>query len=233
MTLRVLVADDSVTIQKVVKLAFAGEDVRVDTVSDGNTALESLQQFNPDIVLADVFMPGRNGYEVCEHIKDAAQLKNIPVILLVGTFEPFDQAEAERVRSDGYLTKPFDTEELLKMIRALAGDKISEAAPAEVEKGGGQNPPALGRRVTPAAVASFLGDRRVLDVFAPDMTIKSTGKPADKQTVQGTELSEGTLNLIVEKVIRKMSPDVIREVAWEVVPELSETIIRQTIKDRE
>jgi CheY-like chemotaxis protein len=231
MTLRVLVADDSVTIQKVVKLAFAGEDVLVEGVSDGNAALESLRHFNPDIVLADVFMPGRSGYEVCEHIKDAPALKHIPLILLVGTFEPFDQAEAERVRSDGCLTKPFDTEELLGMMRTLVGNKMPGSA-AGLEEGVKSSLPNLRQQVTPAAVASFLGENRILDVFDPDIPIRSKANSDATRAAHMADLPEGTLNLIVDKVIRKMSPEVIREVAWEVVPELSETILRQTIKDR-
>jgi CheY-like chemotaxis protein len=233
MTVKVLVADDSVTIQKVVKLAFADEDVVVEAVSDGHAALESLQHFNPDIVLADVFMPGLSGYEVCEHIKDEPALKHIPLILLAGTFEPFDQAEAARVRSDGYLTKPFDTEELLNLIRTHVGDKILGPVQTGVEDGVRRNPPKLGRQVTAAAVESFLGETRILDVFDPALSLKRTAHSADTRTSHGADLPEGTLNHIVDRVIRKMSPDVIREVAWEVVPELSETIIRQTIKDRE
>jgi CheY-like chemotaxis protein len=227
MSLRLLVADDSITIQKVVTLALAGEDVLTKAVSDGNAALEALGHFRPDIVLADVFMPGRNGYEVCEHIKDAPDLVHIPVILLVGTFEPFDQGEAARVRCDGYLTKPFDTEELLKMIRMHAGDNLPEAAGE-----GAPDPPKLGRRVSAAARASFLGEERVLEVFAPDTIIRSTEKPGGDRAGLGATIPEDTLNLIVDKVIRRMSPEVIREVAWEVVPELSDAIIRQTIKDR-
>jgi CheY-like chemotaxis protein len=228
MTLRLLVADDSVTIQKVVTLAFTGEDVLIEAVSDGNAALEALQRFRPDVVLADVFMPGPSGYEVCEHIKAAPDLVHIAVVLLVGTFEPFDQGEAERVRCDGYLTKPFDTEELLKIIHMHAGGKL-----AAVVGEGKQDLPKLGRRVAAAARSSFLGENRVLDVFASNMTIKSAEKSENAQTALGANIPEDTLNLIVDKVIRKMSPEVIREVAWEVVPELSETIIRQTIKDRE
>lgn len=222
MTLRVLVADDSVTIQKVVTLAFAGEDVVIEAASDGNVARELLQRFNPDIVLADVFMPGCNGYQVCEYVKETPELKHIPVILLVGTFEPFDQEEAARVRCDGFLTKPFDMEELIQSIRAQVGDKLSAPVPAEgFEK---PNIPRLGKQVSDDAVTSFLGENRILEIFNPGAAIKSP--------VKTSSLSEDALNLIVDKVVRKMSPDVIREVAWEVVPELSESIIRKTLKEQ-
>lgn len=229
MTLKVFVADDSVTIQKIVTLAFAGEDALIEAVSDGTAALESLRRFGPDIVLADVFMPGCSGYEVCEFVKETPELKDIPVILMVGTFEPFDQAEASRVKCDGYLTKPFDTEELIQTIRAHVGDWFSVSTPADDEGSAKPDIPGIGPLVTSAAISSFFGDNRILDIF--DTGLKP-GRPADKPPIQPVGLSEETLNVLVEKVVRRMSPEVIREVAWEVVPELSESILRQTIKEQ-
>jgi CheY-like chemotaxis protein len=112
---KLLLADDSVTIQKVVDLTFTDEGLEVITVSDGQQAWEKLQEIVPDIVLADVFMPGLNGYQLCEQIKLSERFSHIPVMLLVGSFEPFDEAEARRVGADDYLTKPFQS------IRTLIG----------------------------------------------------------------------------------------------------------------
>jgi CheY-like chemotaxis protein len=106
---KLLLADDSVTIQKVVNLTFADEGIEVLTAGDGDTALKMLFEHKPDIVIADVNMPGPNGYQICERIKTDARLKNIPVILLVGTFEPFNEEEAKRVGADDFLTKPFQS----------------------------------------------------------------------------------------------------------------------------
>jgi CheY-like chemotaxis protein len=106
---KLLLADDSATIQKVVDLTFSDEGLEVITVGDGQQAVEKLEEIVPDIVLADVFMPGLNGYEVCEHIKRNERFRHIPVMLLVGSFEPFDEAEARRVGADDYLTKPFQS----------------------------------------------------------------------------------------------------------------------------
>ena len=106
---KLLLADDSITIQKVVALTFADEGVEVVTVSNGQEAIERLTEVTPDVVLADVFMPEINGYEVCRHIKQNAKLQHIPVMLLVGSFEPFDEAEARRVGADDILTKPFQS----------------------------------------------------------------------------------------------------------------------------
>jgi CheY-like chemotaxis protein len=106
---KLLLADDSATIQKVIDLTFADEGVRVVAVGNGQEAIDKLLEFQPDIVLADVFMPSRTGYEVCEYVKTNEQLKHIPVMLLVGSFEPFDEAEARRVGADDILTKPFQS----------------------------------------------------------------------------------------------------------------------------
>ncbi len=106
---RLLLADDSVTIQKVVKLTFAEEEIEVITADDGNSAMEKFVEFAPDLVMVDVNMPGFDGYRICEMIKQDEETKQIPVILLVGSFEPFDEAEARRVGADDYLTKPFQS----------------------------------------------------------------------------------------------------------------------------
>ena len=106
---KLLLADDSITIQKVVDLTFADEGVSVVCVNNGREAIERLEEFTPDVVLADVFMPQVNGYEVCEYIKQSEKLKHIPVMLLVGSFEPFDEEEARRVGANDTLTKPFQS----------------------------------------------------------------------------------------------------------------------------
>lgn len=116
---KLLLADDSATIQKVIDLTFADEGVRVVAVGNGRDAIDQLLEVVPDIVLADVFMPSPNGYEVCEYVKTNEKLKHIPVVLLVGSFEPFDEAEARRVGADDTLTKPFQS--IRKLIDKVGG----------------------------------------------------------------------------------------------------------------
>lgn len=134
---KLLLADDSATIQKVVDLTFSDEGLEVFTVSDGRQAIEKLDEVLPDIVLADIFMPGMSGYEVCEYIKRTERFSHIPVMLLVGSFEPFDEAEARRVGADDYLTKPFQS------IRTLIG-KVGGLL-----SGGGSNEDATTRKLVP------------------------------------------------------------------------------------
>ena len=132
-----LLADDSVTIQRVIELTFADEDIRVVAVGDGDRAIAVLDATPPDIVLADVGMPGRNGYEVAQHIRDTPRLSHIPVLLLTGAFEPIDQERAAAVGCDGVLAKPFEPQlvigrvkELLARPRAIPAPVDSPPAPA-------------------------------------------------------------------------------------------------------
>ncbi len=124
---KLLLADDSVTIQKIVNLTFADEGIEVVTVGDGDTAMLKFNEVKPDLVLADVNMPGLDGYQICEAIKKDEKTKRIPVILLVGSFEPFDEERARRVGADDFLTKPFQS------IRQLV-TKVSELLEAKTDE---------------------------------------------------------------------------------------------------
>ena len=134
---KLLLADDSATIQKVIDLTFADEGVQVVSVGNGREAIDCLAEIQPDVVLADVFMPSPNGYEVCEYVKTNEQFKHIPVMLLVGSFEPFDEAEARRVGADDILTKPFQSiRRLIDRVGALVSSPPveKESPTAELPK---------------------------------------------------------------------------------------------------
>src|SRR6201988_2467405 len=90
-----------------VSLAFQERGVEVTSVGNGEAAVRRLPDLNPDLILADIFMPVRNGYELCEWVKKDSKFSHIPVILLVGAFDPLDEKEARRVGADGVLKKPF------------------------------------------------------------------------------------------------------------------------------
>ena len=116
---KILVADDNSNIQKMVGLALKDHGIEVVAVGNGEAAVRKICDIHPDLVLADVFMPVRNGYEVCEYVKDDPALKHIPVILLVGAFDPLDEQEAQRVRADGILKKPFvPPDPLISMVKS-------------------------------------------------------------------------------------------------------------------
>ena len=104
---KILLADDSLTVQKIISLTFKDEDVEVETVNNGDQAITRLHYMRPALIMADVSIPGKNGYEICEYVKSHPDLKNTPVILLVHAFEPFDEERARKVGADQFLKKPF------------------------------------------------------------------------------------------------------------------------------
>ena len=132
---KILVADDNSNIQKMVGLALKDLGIEVVAVGNGEAAVRKISDIHPDLVLADVFMPVRNGYEVCRYVKEDPALKHIPVILLVGAFDPLDEQEAQRVGADGVLKKPFvPPDPLISMVKSAltrAGISIGPHPPVE------------------------------------------------------------------------------------------------------
>ena len=132
MTHRLLLADDSITIQKVVELVLAEEDFDIRAASNGEEALAIIAQFKPNVVLADTDMPMMNGYQLCEKIKANPDTKHVPVILLAGAFEPLDEELAKNVGAEDYIVKPFESQELISKINAaITVEEMAEATPVE------------------------------------------------------------------------------------------------------
>jgi len=129
MSKRLLLADDSITIQKVIGITFANEDYQLDIVDNGDDALEHALAQKPDIVLADVYMPGRNGYELCAAIKEDPSLSGVQVMLLTGTFEPFDEGKAVQAGADGWISKPFESQALIDRVEELLAKAAEQPAP--------------------------------------------------------------------------------------------------------
>src|SRR5881396_1251116 len=125
---RILLADDSITIQKVVELTFSDGDYEVTAVNNGAKAIQKLAEMRPDIILTDIIMPEKNGYEVCEYVKSHPELRNLPVVLLTGTFEPFDPDRAEKAGCDAVVTKPFESQSLIQKVEELISAASSGAA---------------------------------------------------------------------------------------------------------
>jgi CheY-like chemotaxis protein len=117
----ILLADDSLTIQKVVELTFADTDYRVVAVSSGDDLLDRLTDSRPDLIICDVIMPGKDGYEVCQQIKSSSEWLHLPVILLTGTFEPFDRDRAIAAGCSEIITKPFEARKLVDTVERLIG----------------------------------------------------------------------------------------------------------------
>jgi CheY-like chemotaxis protein len=124
---KILLADDSITIQKVVELTFSDGDYEVIAVNNGAKAIQKLAEMRPDIILSDIIMPEKNGYEVCEYVKSHPEFRNIPVILLTGTFEPFDPDRADKAGCDAVVTKPFESQSLIHKVEELVESARSQA----------------------------------------------------------------------------------------------------------
>lgn len=129
-----LLADDSVTVQRVIELTFADEGFKVVSFSDGDEAVNYLEAGNaPDVILADTTMPARDGYDVAAWVKGKDALGRVPVVLMTGAFEPIDDTRAEACQADAILVKPFEPQQVVSLVRRmLAGDRgalLGEFAP--------------------------------------------------------------------------------------------------------
>src|ERR1035437_6132411 len=114
------------------KEILSAEGFEVVTVSNGQAALKMLKEFVPALILADVFMPVKSGYELCEFVKSQARLKHVPVVLLVGAMEPYDPDEGRKVKADGVLTKPLQSSSLVKIVKELLASAKPSPPPVPV-----------------------------------------------------------------------------------------------------
>lgn len=132
MRTKLLLADDSITIQKVVGIIFASEDYELTIVDNGNAALAKAREVMPEVLLVDAVMPGKTGYEVCEDMRRDPALKGISLLLLTGAFEPFDEGKARQCGADDFISKPFESQHLIDKVMSLVemGRQKAAAAPA-------------------------------------------------------------------------------------------------------
>ncbi|HVV16975.1 MAG TPA: response regulator [Polyangia bacterium] len=157
MAKRILIADDSVTIQKAFAMTFAGEDVAVTTARSADEAFALAQKVRPDLIIADGVMPGRTGYDLCAQVRSDPGLRGIPFYILASAQQPYDEARATKSGADGNLTKPWDTAAFLQQVATLGP---GAAAPA--------------RRTT----ASSMPLAAVDDAEYGEISIDGSGEPA-------------------------------------------------------
>ena len=118
MSAKILVADESPTIHKIVAMAFEDEGITVEGISRGEHVMEYMVEYQPDIVLADIHLPGIDGYELCRQIKNFSSFGGVRVILLTSDFEDIDKMELDVSQADDFISKPFKTEEILKKVKS-------------------------------------------------------------------------------------------------------------------
>ena len=114
----ILIVDDSPTAQRIIRLAVEAGGYRVLTASDGDEAIDVAQRERPDLIVLDIILPKKNGFQVCRHLKAFPETRGIKVVLLSSKNHETDILWGKRQGADGYLTKPFETEQLLACIDA-------------------------------------------------------------------------------------------------------------------
>jgi CheY-like chemotaxis protein len=182
---KLLLADDSVTIQRVIELTFSGEDVQVLAVNDGEQAIARIPLERPDVVLADIGMPRKGGYDVSAFVKGRADLAHIPVLLLAGAFEPVDQARAEQVKADGVLIKPFEPRQVIERVRELLSlvpqAPARDAVPQAPARDAVPRAPASEASALPGAALPVIEAKpvRVPEAVEPDPAALPTALEAD------------------------------------------------------
>src|SRR5262249_21918003 len=122
----ILVADDSPTIRRLVTQIFADGNFRIIEVNNGDAAIKSFEEVRPNVVLADIYMPGRNGYQVCTYIRQHPQLGQTPVVLLVGAFDAFDDNAAKQAGATASITKPFEPGALIELVTSVLPAEVPE-----------------------------------------------------------------------------------------------------------
>ena len=214
---KILLIDDSVTVQKIITLTFSDEGVDVVTVDSGDEAISRLGYMRPALVMADVSIPGKNGYDVCAFIKGNPELKNIPVVLLVPGFETYDAERARRVGADYHLTKPFQSiRSLITTVKGLIGTSGSGALQAlqtgdanadnllELEPGdSGPLHPA------PVAIIPEVAEIPVLPA-SPALALSGEGEIAPARTARqsdstGTDDEASRLDRMMEEMVERLA----------------------------
>src|SRR4029453_10195104 len=146
----ILLADDSPTIRRLVTHTFADANFQIVEVNNGDAAIKSFAEGRPSVVFADIYMPGKNGYQVCAYIRSHEELNRTPVVLLVGAFEVFDEDTAKQAGATASITKPFEPAALIELVTSILqqADGESQVEPEPVPA------PVLEPAPTPAPAAA-------------------------------------------------------------------------------
>ena len=221
----VLVADDSLTIQRVIQLALAEEDVEVVAVTSGEQAIEEIGSCHPDLVLADTRMPDRGGYEIAEFLNSQPSHQRIPVVLMTGAFEPLDEPRAKAAGCVEVLVKPFDPGKLVRTVRELLGRRREPATKASMkaEPPNGESDPKWLVNDGPVRVQAEPEQVPDPEPATPSLIPAS---PASSAVVVTDELVE----LLATRVIARLSDRVVRETITGVVSRVAERLVREEIE---
>lgn len=249
MATTILAVDDSVTMRKVLEITFAGPEFRCVTVPGADAALDKLKSDKPAVVVADVTLEGKNGYDLCKAIKQASP--STPVLILSSKQNPYDSGKGTAAQADDYMDKPFDSTQMLEKVKKLLASpgKAADAKPApetpKVVQAPAAKPatapaqPAVAAAASPPVGAQQPQRAKTMlynpgGVNTPAVTApaKEAAKPAvaaaTNAQMQAQLEAMGLTQAQVDGVLA-LSRDVIERVVWEVVPVLAETLIKEEI----
>ena len=224
MSQTLLVADDSLTIQRVIKLALANEDLDVVAVTNGEQAIEEIESNPPALVLADTRMPNRSGYEIAEFLNSRPSHQGIPVVLMSGAFEPLDERRAKAAGCVAVLVKPFEPGKLVTTVRELLG--LSPRPPAQVSMK--VEPPAAESGLTWPVNDDLAGaPAEPAPVPAPIPAMVSVIPP--EHTRPALIVTDELVDRLATRVIARLSDRVVRETTTDVVSRVAERLVREEI----
>jgi len=219
---KILLADDSPTIRRLVRQTFADGSFEIAEVSNGEAAIKAFEEARPSLVLADIYMPGKNGYEVCSYVRRHATLGATPVVLLVGAFDAFDEEIAKKSGATANITKPFEPGALIELVKSLVpADETTEPEPTP--KGEAEKKTRLAAAdVNPTTPAG----ERPEDLLGLEIIFKDESE-ADKTS---NTISDEDIDRIADRVIQRLSTQVIESIAWDILPDITEKIVREELK---
>jgi CheY-like chemotaxis protein len=209
---------------------FADVNFRIIEVNNGDAAIRTFEEIRPNVVLADIYMPGKNGYQVCAYIRSHSELNRTPVVLLVGAFEAFDEDTAKQAGATASITKPFEPSALIELVKSIMLPVREEAAV--------QPPPVASETIPPPATAQAAA-------AAPAPAAPAGAANSDTEDLLGLAsifkedtavpqmsrmITEDEIDRIAERVMQKLSTQVVESIAWEVVPDITEKVLREELK---
>jgi len=226
----ILLADDSPTIRRLVTQTFADANFRIVEVNNGDAAIRMFEEIRPSVVMADIYMPGKNGYQVCAYVRSHSDLGKTPVILLVGAFEAFDEDTAKQAGATASITKPFEPGALIDLVKSVIAKRREEPTAAQASA-------AAAVALEPAPIVHEEPVRRepelrVETVFPEpeDLLGLATIFEEPPPAVAPTSITEEEIDRIADRVIQKLSTQIMESIAWEVVPDIAEKVIREELK---
>lgn len=241
----ILLADDSPTIRRLVTQTFSDGNFEIVAVNNGDAAIKTFEEIGPSVVLADIYMPGKNGYEVCAHIRKHPRLSATPVVLLVGAFDAFDEHTAREAGATANITKPFEPAALIELVRSIQHHEKPESEQQQTRPAAAPQQREPDRKPEPASTRADGATRASAPSQpAPSDTV-AQGEPEELDILglsaiftealehassQAGVVTEEDIDRIVDRVIQRISKEVIESIAWDVVPDISERIIREELK---